>query len=84
MLLNRVSALWLATLQAAIDLVAAGFVLVTGTPLDAGLVIALNGFAAAFIALIANAQAPLPASKRLARLFGREVAYESWQDLKKP
>ena len=56
MLLNRVSTLWLVAAQAAINLVAAAYSLVTGTPLDATLLVALNGFAAAIIGLIANGQ----------------------------
>jgi hypothetical protein len=56
MILNRVSTLWLTVIQAAINLVAAAYSLATGTPLDATLLVALNGFAAAIIALIANAQ----------------------------
>jgi hypothetical protein len=36
--------------------VGAAYSLVTGTPLDATLLVALNGFAAAIIGLIANGQ----------------------------
>jgi hypothetical protein len=53
---NRVSTLYLVAAQAAINLVGAAYSLVTGTPLDATLLVALNGFAAAIIGLIANGQ----------------------------
>ena len=53
MILNRISTLWLVAAQAGINLVAAAYSLVTNTPLDATLLVALNGFAAAIIGLVA-------------------------------
>ena len=57
MIAGRAAALWLGLIQAALNVVAAGIVVYTGTPLTAealALFAALNGVGAAIVAVVAN------------------------------
>ena len=57
MIAGRAAALWLGLVQAALNVIAAGIVVYTGTPLTAeslALFAALNGVGAAIVAVVAN------------------------------
>lgn len=70
MILDRISTLWLNTVVAIVNVVVLTAALL-GVSVSAEYVAAIDAAAGAIIALIANAQMPVPVSSKLAHLLGR-------------